>query len=187
MKIINLVLNNFTNDSRVLKTSNSLQTLGHNVTVVAIHKNGLAVREDLPNEVRVHRIPLLTRRWSKNRLVQVIKLIEFIVKFIFTYRKSDILHCNDLSGLFVGVICKLTNPGMPIIYDSHEFAINDVPNQSRWSIKLKFVLEWFLIKFAKQVICVGDSVFLGGVPLVAIALVSEGRKGGLPVVCIECR
>lgn len=158
MKITNLVLNNFKNDSRVLKTSNTLQNLGHEVTVVAMHEEGLAINETLNNGVKVHRIHLATRKWSKHRLVQIIKLLEYIFKFVLNYRKSEILHCNDLNGLFVGVVCKLTKPSLPIIYDSHEFAINDVPNQSKWSIKLKFALEWFLIKFAKQVINVSDSI-----------------------------
>jgi glycosyltransferase involved in cell wall biosynthesis len=45
-----------------------------------------------------------------------------------------------------------------MVYDSHEFAINDVPNQSARSIKLKKNLEGFLIKFARSVINVSDSI-----------------------------
>lgn len=158
MRITNLVLNNFTNDSRVLKTSHTLQNLGHQVTVVAMHEENLAIKETLDDGVKVHRIHLATRKWSKQRLIQIIKFLEYIVKFVFNYRKSEILHCNDLSGLFVGVVCKLTKPGLKIIYDSHEYAINDAPNQSKSSIQLKYWLEKFLIQFAKQVINVSDSI-----------------------------
>ena len=45
MKIVNVVLNNFLNDSRVLKTSNSLLRLGNEVSVVALHDDKLKENE----------------------------------------------------------------------------------------------------------------------------------------------
>jgi len=39
-KITSIVLNNFTNDSRVLKENLSLQKAGYDVTVVALHEEG---------------------------------------------------------------------------------------------------------------------------------------------------
>ena len=157
MKIVNLVLNNFVNDSRVLKTSSSLVNFGHDVSVVALHEAGLAVREEV-NGVKIHRIPLSTRSWPKRKFIQIFKLIEFIVRFSLEYRRSDILHCNDLNGLLVGCFCKFTRPKIKIIYDSHEYAINDAPNQSNASIKLRFFLEWVFIHFSNQVINVSDSI-----------------------------
>jgi glycosyltransferase involved in cell wall biosynthesis len=157
MKIANLVLNNFINDSRVLKTSRTLLDSGYDVCVVALHDSELK-EYDTISDIAVHRIKLISRAWSKHRSIQVIKLFEFIVRFILRYRKFDVLHCNDLDGLFVGVCCKLTRPRLTIVYDSHEFAINDVPNQSSISIKLKKILEGLFIKFAHSVINVSDSI-----------------------------
>ncbi|MFL1455729.1 glycosyltransferase [Marinobacter sp. GN3S48] len=157
MKIVNLVLNNFLNDSRVLKTSRSLVRLGHDVKVVALHEADLPVHEEL-DTVKVHRIPLTTRNWSKRKLVQVVKLIEFIVRFTLKYRKVDVLHCNDLNALLVGCLCKATRPSVNIVYDSHEYAINDVPYQPSSTIKVKYWLERFLIRYANQVITVSDSI-----------------------------
>ncbi|BEE04074.1 glycosyltransferase family 4 protein [Aeromonas veronii] len=157
MKIANLVLNNFVNDSRVLKTSNTLLDSGYGVCVVALHDAGLKENETIRG-VPVHRIKLVSRAWSKHKLIQVFKILEFIGRFVLRYRKLDVLHCNDLNGLFVGFCCKLTRPKIIIVYDSHEFAINDVPNQSARSIKLKKMLEGFLIKFAHSVINVSDSI-----------------------------
>ena len=157
MKIANLVLNNFINDSRVLKTSKTLLDSGYDVCVVALHDAALNEHETI-NGVSVHRIKLVSRAWSKHRLIQVLKLFEFIGRFVFRYRKFDVLHCNDLNGLFVGCCCKLTRSKTIIVYDSHEFAINDVPNQSAYSIKLKKILEGFLIKFSHSVINVSDSI-----------------------------
>lgn len=157
MKIANLVLNNFINDSRVLKASKTLLNSGYDVCVVALHDTALKEHEMISG-VSVHRIKLVSRAWSKHRLIQVLKLFEFIGRFVFRYRKFDVLHCNDLNGLFVGCCCKLTRPKTIIVYDSHEFAINDVPNQSARSIKLKKILEGFLIRFAHSVINVSDSI-----------------------------
>lgn len=157
MKIANLVLNNFINDSRVFKTSRTLLNSGYYVCVVALHDMALKEHETISG-VSVHRIKLVSRAWSKHRLIQVLKIFEFIGRFVCRYRKFDVLHCNDLNGLFVGFCCKLTRPKIIIVYDSHEFAINDVPNQSALSIKLKKMLEGFLIRFAHSVINVSDSI-----------------------------
>lgn len=157
MKITNLVLNNFINDSRVLKTSKTLLCAGYDVSVVALLDKGLK-EYDMVSGIPVHRIKLITRSWSKYKFIQFLKLIEFIIRFIVRYRYADVLHCNDLNALFVGVCCKLTRPKIKLIYDSHELAINDVPNQSARSIKLKKMLEGSLIKFAHSVINVSDSI-----------------------------
>ena len=157
MKIVNLVLNSFLNDNRVLKTTKTLLDLGYEVQIVALHEVGLPEFEHL-NGASVHRIVLRSRKWSKYKLIQFLKLIEFIFKFARLYRNHDILHCNDLDGLLVGCICKLTRPKIRVNYDSHEYAINVLPNQSKLSIKLNFLLENFLIRFADDVITVSDSI-----------------------------
>ncbi|SDJ09742.1 glycosyltransferase [Billgrantia gudaonensis] len=157
MKIVNLVLNNFINDSRVLKTSKTLASHGHEVQVVALHETGLPENEK-DGSIRIHRISLVTRNWSKNRVVQAIKFIEFLIRFIINYRRADVLHCNDLNALIIGALCKATRPAISIVYDSHEYAINDKPNQSLCSKKFKYFLERFLIFYADQVITVSDSI-----------------------------
>lgn len=157
MKIVNLVLNNFVNDSRVLKTSKFLVNMGFNVQVVALHDSNLSIFEQVEG-VSVHRIALKSRKWSKRKFIQLFKLFEFIFRFISNYRSTDVLHCNDLNGLLVGVLTKFTRIKLKLIYDSHEFAINDVPNQSKMSINLKYFLEKFLIRFADEVIVVSDSI-----------------------------
>ena len=45
MTIANVVLNDFTRDNRVLKISQSLQAMGHDVTVVALSGEGLSNAE----------------------------------------------------------------------------------------------------------------------------------------------
>ena len=158
MKVAILVLNRFTHDTRVLKTSETLRREFHDVTVVARHELSLPIFDVLESGVKVHRIPTGLKNWSSNRLVQIVRLIVYTVKFVTNYRDSDVIHCNDLDGLLVGVICKLSRPSILIVYDSHEFASNNVPFQSKLSIFLTSLLERSLIRFAKKVVCVSESI-----------------------------
>ena len=54
-KIISIVLNNFKNDSRVLKENISLQNAGYEVKVVAHHQEGLKEHEEVQG-ISVHRV-----------------------------------------------------------------------------------------------------------------------------------
>lgn len=153
-----VVFNNFKNDSRVLKEALSLQSKGFCVTVVALHDNLLAERESF-NEILIHRIKLSTKNLSKNKIVQLIKYVEFVIRFFKEYKKYKIIHCHDLITLPVGVFAKwFFNKNVKIVYDSHEYAINDLPNQSFLSIKLKFYIEKYFIKYADKVITVSESI-----------------------------
>lgn len=156
-RIANIVINDFTHDARVLKTSLSLKSLGYDVSVVALHNGDLPEYEQVQG-VFVHRIKLVTRSWIKFRPIQFLKYFEFLFRAIRYSCEFDCLNCNDLNALPVGVIVKLLNNKVRLVYDSHEFAINDVPNQSRLSIQLKYLFERMLIKYADQVIVVSDSI-----------------------------
>lgn len=157
MRVVNIVLNNFTNDTRVLKTTKTLLGMGINADVVCLFDDGLEEHESYDG-VDVYRIRLKTRKWSKLRVIQAIKYIEFFFRVLKERRKADVYHCNDLSALPIGVVAKLLNRQSKVVYDAHEYEINDVPNQSRFSIKIKYFLERFLIKFADEVITVSDSI-----------------------------
>ena len=156
--IVSIVLNNFVNDSRVLKENISLQKAGYNVQVVALYDKGQKEIDTVQN-IPVHRIKLKSRSWSKNKAVQILKYFEFIYRVVKQYKNSDILHCNDLNALPIGVIIKkFYNKDVKIVYDAHEYEINDRPYESKWSIKLKYFLEKKLVKYADKVITVSDSI-----------------------------
>lgn len=157
-KVIMVVLNNFTNDNRVLKEAVSLQQTGMSVTIVALHEGLLAERESL-NNISIHRIKLKTKNWPKNIFSHLIKYIEFNFTFFKTYKSCHIIHCNDLNTLPIGVLAKLFFiKNIKLLYDTHEYAINDVPNQSLMSIKFKFYVEKYLIKYADAIITVSESI-----------------------------
>jgi len=157
-KIVSIVLNNFKNDSRVLKENISLQNAGYNVQVVALWEEKLKEEVNI-QEISVHRIKLKSKNWSKNRLVQLIKYFEFIFKVFKKYKSADIVHCNDLYTLPIGVIVKLfCNKNVKIVYDAHEYEINDRPNEGKMSIQLKYLLEKALIRYADRVITVSNAI-----------------------------
>ena len=156
-QVVSFVLNDFLNDSRVLKTASCFARSGFSVTVVALH-NGTLARRERRGAVRVDRIKLWTRSWKKIRVVQSIKYIEFLIRSFLLYRKVPICYCNDLNTLPIGFLIKVFGGGCYVIYDSHELAINDSPNQTRVAIFLRKVMEGFLIRFVDEVIVVSDSI-----------------------------
>ena len=158
-KAICIVLNNFKNDSRVLKEANHINKLGFDTTIIALHEAELKEHDFTNENTRIHRIKLTSKNWSKNRLVQFLKYIEFFGRVSFHYKKSDIVHCHDLNTLPIGCMIKLLSSGKArLIYDTHEFASNDTPYESALNQKMKWLLESFFIKFADAIITVNNAI-----------------------------
>ena len=157
MKILNVVLNNFLNDSRVLKESQSLNKAGHTVTVVALHENGLLEKEIIQG-IAVRRIKLKTKQWPTWRFVQLIKYFEFVIRVCCKYSNNDVIHCNDLNALPIGCLIKFFNRQACIVYDAHEFEIDCTPDESPLAKKIKYLIEKSLIRYADKVITVSDSI-----------------------------
>lgn len=156
MKVANIVLNDFTNDSRVLKISKTLGKSGANVTVFAMHNEGLAEfsKEEF---FTTERVKLSSRKWSKRRIIQVVKYIEFIFRTFSRTKGYDHIHCNDLNSLPIGVMRKLASSKVKLIYDAHEYEteMNGVKGVEKKIIK---IMEKLLIGFADKVITVSDSI-----------------------------
>ena len=159
MRIFNIVLNNFANDSRVLKISKSLSAAGHEVTVVALHDG----RSDLPQRESMHgfqvrRVLLKSKTWSRWKPVQFIKYFEFVLTASRLCADADILHCNDLNALFVGVVCRIRSRGrVRVVYDAHEHE----SERNGFSPAARVATRWFermLISVPDRVITVTPSI-----------------------------
>jgi len=156
-KATSIVLNNFKNDSRVLKENISLQKAGYDVQIVALHEEPLKEHEEVQN-IPVHRVKLKSRGWSKNKFIQLLKYFEFIYRAVKGYKNSDIVHCNDLNALPIGVIIKkFFNRDAKIVYDAHEYEteLNALKGVQKKLVKW---LEKSLIKYADKVITVSDAI-----------------------------
>ena len=80
MRIANVVLNDFTRDNRVLKIADTLSDVGHEVTVIALHKPGLPKQETHKAGFAVHRVSLnMPTRFFGGAL----KLAELALKIAF--------------------------------------------------------------------------------------------------------
>jgi len=156
-KVASIVLNNFKNDSRVLKENISLKNAGYDIIVVALHEDGLSEFDTIQN-IPVHRIKLKSRNWSKNKIIQIFKYFEFIFKVTKKYKNTDVLHCNDLNTLPIAfIIKKFFNPKIMVVYDAHEYETetNGLHGTQKRIVK---VLEKALIGYADKVITVSSAI-----------------------------
>ena len=159
-KVISIVLNSFENDSRVLKENLSLQKGGYDVKVIALHDGTSSLQEfDDIQGILVHRIKLKTKKWSKNKLIQQLKYVEFTYKVIKQYKDyCDIIHCNDLNTLPIGVILKkISSNNLKIVYDAHEYETER--NGIKGFVKRVYkILEKRCIRYADCIITVSDAI-----------------------------
>ncbi len=155
--VCSIVLNNFVHDSRVLKECLSLKKAGYNVAVVALLENDLPEHESVQG-IAVHRIRLRSREWSKLKIVQAFKYFELVYRVLKQYSRYDVIHCNDIDALPIGVLIKLlTNRRAKIIYDAHEYEteIGGVPAYEKLIVKC---LERLLIRHADRVMTVSNAI-----------------------------
>tara|TARA_B100000886_G_scaffold332249_1_gene284746 strand:+ start:864 stop:1991 length:1128 start_codon:yes stop_codon:yes gene_type:complete len=156
--VVSLVINNFTNDSRVSKEANSIAAMGHTVKIVALHERGLVEHESCENYT-IHRVKLWTKNWGKSKFIQLLKYIELFIRVVALYRKVDIVHSHDLSALPIGCAIKFTSySNIKLIYDAHEYAINDLPFESKFRQMIKKRIESFFIIWVDSLITVSDGI-----------------------------
>ena len=152
-----IVLNNFKNDSRVLKEAISLKDNNYEVSVVALHEEGCSEYEIIDG-ITVTRLKLYTRSWSKNTLIQLFKYFEFLIRASLLVKKINIIHCNDLKALPVGFLSKsFFNSRIKIVYDAHEYE-SEINGYSNFEKKTSYYLEKLLIKSADVVFTVSSSI-----------------------------
>ncbi|MCK4523781.1 glycosyltransferase [candidate division WOR-3 bacterium] len=171
MKLIfSLVLNNFDNDSRVIKINNLLSNLNNKIHIFALSSNHIKVlyKTDFFNKFRIYRInnqpveqilflPLRYLQWqflNRFRMFQTIKQI-------LMNNKCDIIYCNDFDTLILACLFK-NKYKFKIVYDSHELwtersgSIKTLLH--RIVNKVEYILEYIIIKKANIVITVSDGI-----------------------------
>jgi glycosyltransferase involved in cell wall biosynthesis len=159
-KNVHLVLNNFKNDSRVLKETLSISKFNFfkELNIIALHEGNLLEQEELDKKRKVFRLKLLSRKLPKSILFQILKYIEWAVKIFLMYinKKVDVVHCHDLNTLPVGVLFKLFKSSK-LIYDAHELE-TETCNLKGFRKKMTKILERRLIYFPDKIITVSDSI-----------------------------
>lgn len=69
MIVLSLVLNSFTNDSRVVRATRTYRELGGKAYVFGLHEPGFSEEENVDG-ITVKRFRLVTRPWSKKYYIQ---------------------------------------------------------------------------------------------------------------------
>lgn len=150
-KVAMLLMSALDHDSRVRKEIAALQKADFKVTALTVNSTKRAPCEHVS-------ISHAHRRVLVPGMSAAILYARFIRQAI-NLRKHDVVHCNDLNTLPVGVLLKALSWGrIRIVYDAHEFESNQVPNQSGWSIWYLQTLERALIQFADVVVTVSQSI-----------------------------
>jgi len=156
-KVANIVFNPFVNDSRVLKESISLQKNGFEVEIMA-HGDKDLLPEEIINGIKIKRFSYLDRKTTTSKIGKLKAYILWIKSVVKNVKDFDILHCNDLTALPIGVIIKkFYNKNIKIVYDAHEYE-TEVNGLSGIKKTMTKVLEKFLIKYADKVICVSEAI-----------------------------
>ncbi|MBK2095860.1 glycosyltransferase, partial [Francisella philomiragia] len=153
-KVVSIVLNHFTNDSRVLKENISLHKAGYKVAVVALYKEGLPEYESIDG-IEVYRV----KNWRSIQYLvnNILNFNDYLValknvaKFVNDL-SPDIVHCNDLNELVVGVaVKKFFDYKVKIVYDSHEYQTEQKSIfYSKRCVRIYRLFERYCIKYADK-------------------------------------
>ena len=157
IKVVNTVFNNYTNDSRVFKTANSLYEVGYEVSVIGHHDVNLP-KIEIINGVKIYRVSFLNRKITKSKLLKLIAHIKFIKEALHYCTEANIIHCNDLNTLPIGILVKkYYNKNIKIVYDAHEYETQK-NGLHRIEKKLIRILEAYFIKHVNTIITVSNSI-----------------------------
>lgn len=154
--IVSLLFSNYRTDNRVYKMANSLCNAGHDVTVVGL-LYGDVVEEETQGKIKVKRLKLSSGRLPNgNKIFGSIKYLEFFYRLISGYRKADIWHCNDWKPFFVGLIARIFNRKLQLVYDCHELQSETLGISKIEKRLVKFLERKYIHKF--PVIVVGKGI-----------------------------
>ena len=155
-KVVSIVLNDFTHDSRVLKECRTLISGGYEVRVAAMHSDGLPEKENLDG-LEVRRYSISTQTLSKGIVFSAVKYIHLLWKMVRDNKDVDIYHCNDIEALPIGVIAKWIGKNKKVVYDAHEYE-SEKAGVGGLHKKLLLWFERFFIRYADQTITVGQKI-----------------------------
>lgn len=123
-KIAIVVCNDLDSDSRVIKTAESLQRIRGDVEVICF-SSGRTNDIAKSYSFKIRRIVDYNRAGQANTFSKTLAKVWTFGKFCFLTariaKKYRYMHCNDVSGLIVGIASLFANRNLRLIYDSHEY------------------------------------------------------------------
>jgi glycosyltransferase involved in cell wall biosynthesis len=148
-------------ESRILRETESLIYLGlvDQIIIVSSWKFGLNEEENIDSNISVRRIKSIFSNRALipfNKLVLYFEFYFHVIK-LFKSSKINIINCHSLFVLPIGVILKLFNPSIKLIYDAHELETHKT-GLSQFMIAVSIILERILVIFVDRIIVVSPSI-----------------------------
>lgn len=160
MKNIHVNLNEFRNASRVLKQTKSLLDahLFNEVTIIAMGSDDLPEYEQIEEQIRLHRLNLVTRKLPKSFIWQFIKYAEFFLRsnYLIFKLKPSVINAHSLGALPIVLPSKLFLKSK-VVYDTHEL---ETERNGLHGIRKKIskVIEKQLIQYVDLILVVSKSI-----------------------------
>jgi glycosyltransferase involved in cell wall biosynthesis len=154
-----LVLNEYVNDSRVIKQVESLSNK-YAVDVFALNNGTFKELERSSTNVRVLRKVSYAKPsdFLLKKIKQAFVYFQYFITSLLTLNKYDIVHCNDLETLPIGMLGKLFNRNLKVVYDAHEYETETLWMKNKFKKFLARKLEGFLIHHADGVCVVSEGI-----------------------------
>lgn len=155
-KVLFILCNHFTNDTRVLKEARTLTNAGYQVTIFCLWDKHLP-KQIIQENIIIKRITYVPQKgaslWRK-----LSSFLVFINQCIFraAFRYS-IIHCHDLETLPIGLILKFLKFRTKLVYDAHEYETERYHIKKNTKKLFQFI-ESFSIRYADAVITVSDAI-----------------------------
>lgn len=158
---LHLYPSSFVSESRMRKEIESIVRLGisSQVVVLGVMSSGLLPHEEFAEKSKVIRLSLIGQKYIKGMPGKLINLLDYLFKsFMFCMRQNpNVINCHSLNVLGVGILYKLFNRNVRIIYDAHELETERAGLSGFAQIVSKWI-EKYLIRFVDYVIVVCDPI-----------------------------
>lgn len=153
-------MNEFTNESRVLKQVNSLikNNVFKKITIIALGSEQLSNHEYLAQDIELYRVNLVTRKLPKKPPFQLVKYLEFLIKSLLLIRKlkPSVVNAHALSVLPICFLAKKLLKA-PLVYDAHELE-TEQGGEMGLRKRLSKKLERKLIYSADMMLVVSENI-----------------------------
>lgn len=158
---LHILFNSCIHESRFLKESSSIinADIADEVVLVGLWDKGLPIFESIDSKRNIWRIPLVTRSLPRFFPFQVLKYMEWLIRFFVGINRKEIntVHAHSITALIAGVFVKLLKR-VPLIYDAHELETESSSQKSGLKKKISKVYEYVMMQFVDELLVVTDSI-----------------------------
>lgn len=155
-RVLFIVRNHFTHDTRVLKEAKTLEKKGYNVTILCLWDVHL-LKEEKNGTIIIRRLAYMSQKNSS--IIHKIRAlcIFSMACFLEARHAYTVIHCHDLDTLPIGAIITFFKRRTKLIYDAHEHETERAYVKG-CTKKIYKILERLLVYRANSVITVSDSI-----------------------------